>query len=281
MAPKSCKKPVYATMCETEDGIRTGKYRGNRYESHRKKTATKSTKTKTVRKTPATMKKEKAPKIVYDPDTAYDMAADRRLDDLEAQDFMVNRNRLNYGRKDPEELRLQTMHLQDAWMKRQASKRKKYGTAARAKTLAMPRVSYSSTKPLKYGAWDPEQSKIVNSLPYIADEWVRVDLSSQRFKMPAGKDVRNMGQTVGFKKWSWWYYPKNHSRLVVIITYDGNEDYWKASIGGHTMAATPYDAVSINTSKRATLSTVINEVDKWIGKIDRTLSAEQKRKWIA
>jgi len=126
MTMPACKKQVYATMCETEDGRRTGKYRGNRYESHRKKTATKSTKTKTVRKTPATMKKVKAPKIVYDPDMAYDMAADRRLDDLEAQGFMVNRNRLNYGRKDPEELRLQTMHLQDAWMKRQASKRKKY-----------------------------------------------------------------------------------------------------------------------------------------------------------
>lgn len=125
MAPKSCEKLVYATMCETEDGRRTGKYRGNRYESHRKKTATKPAKTKAVRKTPATMKKEKAPKIVYDPD----MAADRRLDDLEAQDFWMPRTKANAGRKDPDELRLQKMYLQDAWMKRQASKRKKYGTA--------------------------------------------------------------------------------------------------------------------------------------------------------
>ena len=123
-------------MCESDDGRRTGKYRGNRYESHRKKTATKPTKTKTIRKTPATMKKEKAPKIVYDPDIAYDMAADRRLDDLEAQDFMVNRNRLNSGRKDDEELRVQNMYLQDAWMKRQASKRKKYGTATKAVPVA-------------------------------------------------------------------------------------------------------------------------------------------------
>ena len=139
MAPKSCK-PVYATMCETEDGRRSGKYRGNRYESHRKKTATKTT--KAVRKTPATMKKEKAPKIVYDPDMAYDMAADRRLDDLEAQDFMVNRNRLNSGRKDDEELRVQNMYLQDAWMRRQASKRKKYGTATNTKKKYIPKEEY-------------------------------------------------------------------------------------------------------------------------------------------
>lgn len=140
MAPKSCKKPVYATMCETEDGRRSGKYRGNRYESHRKKTATKTT--KAVRKTPATMKKEKAPKIVYDPESAYDMAADRRLDDLEAQDFMVNRNRLNSGRKDDEELRVQNMYLQDAWMRRQASKRKKYGTATNTKKKYIPKEEY-------------------------------------------------------------------------------------------------------------------------------------------
>lgn len=131
MAPKSCKKPVYATMCETEDGRRTGKYRGNRYESHRKKTATKPTKTKTVRKTPATMKKEKAPKTVYDPDMAYDMAADRSMDDIEElMEFAPARTKVNAGRKDPYDLMLQKMYLKDAWMKRQASKRKK--TARRA-----------------------------------------------------------------------------------------------------------------------------------------------------
>lgn len=135
MAPKSCKKPVYATMCESDDGRRTGKYRGNRYESHRKKTATKTTKVRAVRKTPAKMMKA-VPVGFDDPRTAYDMAADRRLDDLEAQDFWLNSTKLNAGRKDDEELRVQNMYLKDAWMKRQASKRKKYGTAAKAVPVA-------------------------------------------------------------------------------------------------------------------------------------------------
>ena len=127
----ACKRRVYATMCETDDGKRTGKYRQNKYESRPKKGRSKPKaapkKPVAAKRTPTISKKEtvaKKPKLIKaDPGMDYDMRADRSLDDME--------NLENGGWQNDYNLYLQKEHIKQAWMKRQASKRKKYGTAAK------------------------------------------------------------------------------------------------------------------------------------------------------